>query len=60
MGAEWVAIGSLGVSIIGSVWKLYRHIDRRLDQTEVDREGLKAELRLLGYRITRIEENQKR
>ena len=55
MGAELVAIASLGISVLGAIWKLYNHIDERLDLLQVDRETLRAELRVIEYRVSRLE-----
>lgn len=59
MGAELIAIGSFGLSMLGSIWKLYRHLDERLDLLQVDRETLRAEMRMLDYRVSRLEGHQK-
>ena len=56
MVAEIVAIVSLGGSTLGSIWKLYHHLDKRLDQLQADREALRAEVRLHEFRISRIEQ----
>ena len=57
MVAEIVAIVSLGGSTLGSIWKLYHHIDKRLDLLQVDRETLRAEVRVLEFRINRLEQS---
>ena len=56
MVAEIVAIVSLGGSTLGSVWKLYHHLDKRLDQLQTDREVLRSEVRLQEFRISRLEQ----
>lgn len=55
MVGEIAALATLSVSVLGSAWKLYHHFDARLDLLQVDRETLRAEVRILEYRITRLE-----
>ena len=55
MVGEIIALGSLTVSVLGSAWKIYNHFDARLDILQVDRETLRAEMRVLEYRIDRLE-----
>lgn len=55
MVANLIALGSLGFTVLGSAWKLCHHFDARLDLLQVDRETLRAELRVLEYRVTRLE-----
>ena len=54
--AEVIALASLSVSVLGSAWKLYNHFDGRLDLLQVDRETLRAEVRILEFRIDRLEQ----
>lgn len=59
MGVELAAIASLGITTLGAIFKLYRHLDQRLDILQVDRASLRADFRLLEYRIDRLESRAK-
>lgn len=56
--AELVAIAGLGVSVLGAHWRLYKHLDERLDLLQVERESLRAEIRIIDYRLARLEESR--
>ena len=56
MIAELTAIGSFGVLVLGSAWKLHQHFDSRLDRMESERSLLQAQVQLIEYRITQLEQ----
>ena len=60
MVAEVLALGSLSVSVLGSAWKLHQHFDSRLDGMETERAVIQTQLQLCEYRITQLENQNRR